>query len=102
MSLLRSIPPCGTGRITLALLAVVPVVMAYPWRSTRDHWVLGIAAAVVIVLFGWWRGLHLTTIVRRRLAMARRTGGFVPESNSAAQTTALLRLVIRILSVLMP
>ena len=69
VSPLRSIPPCGTGRITLALLAVVPAVMAYPWRSTRDYWVLGIAAAVVIVLFGWWRGLHFTTILRRRLAM---------------------------------
>ena len=74
MSPLRSIPPCGTGRITLALLAVVPAVMAYPWRSTRDHWVLGVAAAVVIVLLGWWRGLHFTTILRRRLAMVRRTG----------------------------
>jgi type VII secretion protein EccE len=82
----------GTGRITLALLAVVPAAMAYPWQSTRDYWVLGIAAAVVIVLFGWWRGLHVTTILRRRLAMLRRTGGFVPESGSATKVTALLRL----------
>ncbi len=88
----RSIPTPGTGRITLALLAVVPAVMAYPWRSPRDYWVLGIAAAVVIVLLGWWRGLHLTTILRRRLAMARRVGGFVPESGSATSATALLRL----------
>lgn len=92
MSALRSIPTPGTGRITLALLAVVPAVMAYPWRSTRDYWVLGIAAAVVIVLFGWWRGLHVTTILRRRLAMMRRTGGFVPEPGSATKATALLRL----------
>ncbi len=92
MSPLRSIPPCGTGRITLALLAVVPAVMAYPWRSPRDYWVLGIAATVVIVLLGWWHGLHFTTILRRRLAIVRRTGGFVPESDSAAKTTALLRL----------
>ena len=68
-------PVAGTGRITLALLAVVPAVMAYPWRSPRDQWVLGIAVAVVIVLFGWWRGLHFTTILRRRLAMMRRRGG---------------------------
>lgn len=92
MSPLRSIPPCGTGRITLALLVVVPAVMAYPWRSPRDYWVLGIAATVLIVLFGWWHGLHLTTILRRRLAIVGRTGGFVPESNSAAKTTTLLRL----------
>ena len=95
MSLLRSIPPCGTGRITLALLAVVPVVMAYPWRSTRDHWVLGIAAAVVIVLFGWWRGLHLTTILRRRVAIMGRRGGSVAQTASGTKTsatTALLRI----------
>jgi len=92
VSPLRSIPPCGTGRITLALLAVVPAVMAYPWRSTRDQWVLGVAVAVVIVLLGWWRGLHFTTILRRRLAMVRRTGGVVPESGSATTATALLRI----------
>ena len=96
MSLLRSIPTPGRGRITLALLAVVPAVMAYPWRSTRDYWLLGIAAVVVIVLFGWWRGLHFTTILRRRLAIVGRhlnqTGGFVPESGAATKTTALLRV----------
>ncbi|OBK44979.1 type VII secretion protein EccE [Mycobacterium sp. 1081908.1] len=85
-------PIPGAGRITLALLAVVPAVLAYPWRSPRDYWVLGIAAVVVIVLFGWWRGLHFTTILRRRLAIMRRGGGFVPESDSATTATALLRL----------
>ncbi len=96
MSTLRSIPTPGSGRITLALLAVVPAVMAYPWRSPRDYWLLGIAAAAVIVLFGWWHGLHFTTILRRRLSMMRRTlnraGGFDPESGSATKTTALLRV----------
>ena len=94
MSPLRSIPIPGRGRITLALLAVVPAVMAYPWRSTRDHWLLGIAVAVVIVLFGWWRGLHFTTILRRRMAMMGRTqsqtDAFVTESGPATRTTALL------------
>ncbi len=71
----RPIPWPGSGRITLALLAVVPAVMAYPWRSPRDQWVLGIAVAVVILLFGWWGGLHFTTILRRRLAMMRRGPG---------------------------
>jgi type VII secretion protein EccE len=92
VSPLRSIPPCGTGRITLALLAVVPAVMAYPWRSTRDQWVLGVAVAVMIVLLGWWRGLHFTTILRRRVAMVRRTGGAMPESGPATKATALLRI----------
>jgi type VII secretion protein EccE len=66
--------------------------MAYPWRSTRDHWALGAAAALLFVLFAWWHGLHFTTILRRRLAIMRRTGGFVPEPRSATKTTALLRL----------
>lgn len=88
----RSIPIPGTGRITLALLAVVPAVMAYPWRSPREQWLVGIAVLVVVVLFGRWRGLYLTTILRRRLAVASRSGGFVPDSGPATATTALLRV----------
>jgi ESX secretion system protein EccE len=92
VSQLRSIPTPGSGRITLAALAVLPAVLAYPWRSTRDYWLLGIAAVVVIVLFGWWRGLYVTTILRRRLAIIGRRGGFVPQSGPGTKTTALLRI----------
>jgi type VII secretion protein EccE len=53
--------------------------------------VLGIAVAVVIVLLGWWHGLHFTTILRRRLAMMR-GGGSVPRTEPATKTTALLRI----------
>jgi type VII secretion protein EccE len=74
------------------LLAVVPAVLAYPWQSTRDYWLLGIAAAVVILLFGWWRGLHFTTILRRRLGMMRRCRSLAPESGTDTRTTALLRI----------
>ncbi len=81
----------GSGRITLALLTVVPAVLAYPWRSPRDYWVLGIAVAVVILLFGWWRGLYFTTILRRRTAIARRRNS-VPESGSGTKTTVLLQV----------
>lgn len=91
MSLQRWIPTPGPGRITLALLALVPAVMAYPWRSPRDYWLLGIAAAVVIVLFGCWRGLYFTTLLRRRLAILGRGGAAGTESATA--TTALLRVV---------
>ncbi|OBH22260.1 type VII secretion protein EccE [Mycobacterium sp. E342] len=90
MSLQRWIPTPGPGRVTLALLAVVPAVMAYPWRSPRDYWLLGIAAAVVVVLFGCWRGLYFTTLVRRRLAIMSRGDAAAPESATA--TTALLRV----------
>lgn len=82
----------GPARITLALLAVVPAAMAYPWHSTRDYWLLGIAAAVVIVLFSWWRGLHFTTILRRRLAVMFRRGRAAAEFGSGTSTTALLWL----------
>ena len=92
MSLPRSIPIPGPGRITLALLAVVPAVLAYPWRSPRDYWLLGIAAAVVIVLFGCWRGAFFTTLLRRRLAIMGRGEMIAPESASATATTALLRV----------
>jgi type VII secretion protein EccE len=85
----RSVPLPGSGRLTLALLAIVPAVMAYPFRTPREQWVLGIAVAVVILLFGWWGGLHFTTILRRRLAMMRRPSD---ETASPALATALLRL----------
>lgn len=86
-----SIPTPGSGRITLALLAIVPAVMACPWRSPRDYWLLGIAAAVVIVLFGWWGGLYFTTLVRRRLAIIGRANAFTPQPPATA-TTALVRV----------
>lgn len=61
-----------TARITLALLFAVPAAMAYPWQSVFDRWLLGVAVAVMVVLFAWWRGLFLTTILARRIAMLRR------------------------------
>lgn len=95
MSAHRSRPAAmwpGSSRITLALLAVMPALMAYPWWFTRSYWLLGIVALVVVVLFGWWRGLYLTTILRRRLAMMWRRGRPVSASGSATRTTVLLRL----------
>ena len=61
-----------TIRLALALLVIVAAAMAYPWRSTVDWWVLGVAAAVLIVVFAWWRGQFVTTMVARRLAVLRR------------------------------
>ncbi|KJX74553.1 type VII secretion protein EccE [Mycobacterium lepromatosis] len=95
MSAHRSRPAAmwpGSSRITLALLAVVPALMAYPWWLTRSYWLLGSAVLVVVVLFGGWRGLYLTTILRRRLAMMWRRGRPVSESGSATRTTVLLRM----------
>nr|WP_197515401.1 type VII secretion protein EccE [Mycobacterium sp. E1747] len=92
MSPQRWMPIPGPGRITLALLAIVPAVMAYPWRTPRDYWLLGIAAAAVIVLFGCWRGLYFTTLARRRLAIMGRGETDAAASDSATATTALLRV----------
>lgn len=95
MSPLRStIPRPGPGRIALVLLAVVPAAMAYPWPTARDRWVLGVGVAVAILLLSWWQGLHLTTIVRRRLAISRSHRGTHTDRRavSGARATAALRI----------
>jgi type VII secretion protein EccE len=91
----QTIPVPGAGRITLALLAIVPAAMAHPWHSTRAYWLIGIAVVAVIVLFGWWRGLYFTTIARRRLAMTLRHSDRSDEpieGGPDARTTAVLRI----------
>jgi type VII secretion protein EccE len=81
-----------TARITLALLAIVPAVMAYPWVSARDRWMLGIAVAVLITLFAWWRGAFLTTMLARRVGIWRRNRSRGRRTVSSARATALLRV----------
>jgi type VII secretion protein EccE len=74
--------------------------MAYPWHETGERWILGIAVAVVVVLLAWWRGLHVTNIVRRRVGLLagrdrRGTGAhtLVEQSVADARTTAVLRVL---------
>jgi type VII secretion protein EccE len=81
-----------TARITLALLFIVPAAMAYPWRSTADRWLLGAAVVAAVVLFAWWRGLFLTTMIGRRLAMWRRRNRTEGLHHSSEDTTVLLRI----------
>jgi type VII secretion protein EccE len=85
-------PP--TGRITLVLLAVVAAAIAYPWHTVRERWVLGIAIVAVIVLLARWRGLPVTTILHRRLAILRPNRGLrrAEESVTDVRTTALLKV----------
>lgn len=92
MTLRSAVVAPGTGRITLALLAVIPAAMAYPWPSVHDRWLLGIAAVVVILLLGQWRGLHFTTYLRRQLAMLRPGRQLDRGSPTDVRTTALLRV----------
>ena len=78
-----------TARITLALLAIIPAAMTYPWHTTPQKWILGIAVAVVLLVFAWWRGLFFTTMVSRRFAVWRRNrrGATRP---AAGQVTVVL------------
>lgn len=87
-----SSPP--TGRITLVLLAVAAAAIAFPWHSVRERWVLGIAVVAVIMLSARWRGLPVTTILRRRLAILRPNRGArrAAESVTDVRATALLRV----------
>lgn len=80
-----------TIRITLALLVIVSAVMAYPWQSITDRWVLGVAVAVLLVVFAWWRGLFVTTILGRRLAVWRRNHS-KPKARPSNEATVLLRV----------
>jgi len=85
-------PP--TGRITLVALAVVAAALGFPWHTARERWVLGIGILVAITLLARWRGLPVTTILGRRLAMRRHSRGarLAAESATDVRTTALLRV----------
>ncbi|MUL76245.1 type VII secretion protein EccE [Mycolicibacterium sp. CBMA 226] len=61
-----------TARLTLALLAIIPAATTYPWHTAPQKWILGIAVGVVLLVFAWWRGMFLTTMVVRRVAVWRR------------------------------
>jgi type VII secretion protein EccE len=80
-----------TIRLALALLFIIPAAMAYPWDSNFDRWTLGVAIAVVLVLFTWWRGLFVTDMIGRRLAVWRRNYS-TPKPLAANEVTVLLRV----------
>jgi type VII secretion protein EccE len=83
-----------TIRIALALLCIIPAAMAYPWESDLDWWLLGIAIAVTLVVFAWWRGLFVTNMIGRRLAVWRRNHSkrTMRASNDVADVTVVLRV----------
>lgn len=79
-------------RLTLAALFVIPAVMAYPWPTTFDRWLLGAAVAVVIVVFAWWRGVFVTTLIARRLRLLIRRGHLTHEGDPDESATVALRV----------
>ena len=88
----------GAGRLTVVLLVVVSAVLAYPWRATNDRWVLGVAAAVVLVSLLRWRGRYLTTIVgqRLRVLLRRRMIQAAPADLHWAGTDAVATVLVRV------
>lgn len=81
-----------TARLALALLFIVPAALAYPYETVTQRWFLGVAVAVVIVLFAWWGGDFATTKLARRWSIWRgnRSEGGVAEVGDTA--TVVLRL----------
>jgi type VII secretion protein EccE len=75
----------------LALSAIVLATLAQPWQSTTERWVLGGAVVVVLAVFAWWRGLFVTAMIWRRLAMWRRNHS-KPKLRPTNQMTVLLRV----------
>lgn len=83
-----------TLRIALASLFIVAAVLARPWQTPVERWVLGVSIAVVVVLLAWWGGLFVTTMVGRRIAMWRRnhSKAHAHKEPDAATTTVVLRV----------
>ena len=81
-----------TARLALALLFIIPAAMAYPYETPTQRWVLGVAVAVVILLFAWWGGDFATTKLARlwKIWRGNRTGAGPAEPGDAA--TVVLRL----------
>lgn len=88
----------GRARLTVVLLAVVPAVLTYPWRTTSDRWVLGVAAAIALVALAWWRGRHLTDLTASRIRLFARNRikpsdlPVVVRTATDATTTVLVRV----------
>jgi type VII secretion protein EccE len=82
-----------TARLALALLFITPAALAYPWPTVASRWVLGVAIVLVIVLFAWWRGEFVTTLLRRRLAILRRN---IRTSGTGAQPADHASVLLRI------
>jgi type VII secretion protein EccE len=80
-----------TIRIALALFAIVSAALAYPWTTTADRWALGLAIGVVLIVFAWWRGLFVTSMVKRRLQIWRRN-----HSKPSVRPTDRVTVVLRV------
>ncbi|AKS30915.1 type VII secretion protein EccE [Mycolicibacterium goodii] len=81
-----------TVRIALASLFVVAAVLARPWQTTTERWVLGVSSAAVIVLLAWWGGMFLTTRIGRGIAIVRRNRATDTVDTDTSKATVVLRV----------
>ena len=79
-----------TARLALALLFIVPAGLAYPWQTVTSRWVLGAAVAVVLIVFAWWRGEFVTTLLARRLAIIGRNARKTPPVSAPVDRASVL------------
>ncbi len=56
----------------VGVLFIVAAVLARPWQTNTERWVLEVSVAAVVLLLAWWGGLFLTTRIARHLAVWRR------------------------------
>ncbi|MGV0811135.1 type VII secretion protein EccE [Mycolicibacterium boenickei] len=82
-----------TARLALASLFIVAAVLARPWQTNTERWVLGVSVAAVVLLLAWWGGLFLTTRIARRIAMLRRN---LAKNQSAEQPVDSETVVLRV------
>ena len=79
-----------TARLALASLFIVAAVLARPWQTNTERWVLGVSVAAVVLLLAWWGGLFLTTRIARHTAVLRRNlAKSRPADKSGAETVTL-------------
>ncbi|CDP86054.1 MULTISPECIES: type VII secretion protein EccE [Mycolicibacterium] len=79
-----------TARLALASLFIVAAVLARPWQTNTERWVLGVSVAAAVLLMAWWGGMFLTTRVARHLGVIRRNlAKKQPETAVDAETVVL-------------
>ncbi|CRZ16684.1 type VII secretion protein EccE [Mycolicibacterium neworleansense] len=81
-----------TARLALASLFIVAAVLARPWQTDTERWVLGVSVAAVVLLLAWWGGLFLTTRVARSIAVWRRNLAKSRPAEAADSETVVLRV----------
>ncbi|MGW4096417.1 type VII secretion protein EccE [Mycobacterium sp. NPDC004974] len=81
-----------TARLALASLFIVAAVLARPWQTNTERWVLGVSVAAVVLLLAWWGGLFLTTRIARCIGVWRRNLAKKQPAEAVDSETVVLRV----------